>query len=114
MELGNVTAQNIGVRGYNYEESLKQIQLFLPNITCRQAEEVKRMPCASNNLFSLTKTQMYDGRLCPDRYSTSLLHGYIGYHGFVYTAAQTPADGSCLFYAASLLICGKLFNCKLV
>src|SRR5271155_5528455 len=96
---------HVGVIRYNYVEGLKRLHEALPNYAAAVAEEIQRIPPASPKLFSLANT--CDGRMMPDRFSTSLVHRYLGAHGSPFTAATTTADGSCLFHAASILIAGN-------
>ena len=104
MEFGNIARRDMPAP-YNYLAGLQPLKLSLPNYSVTVTEQSKQIPPAAASLFTLVET--CDGRLKNDRYSTSLLHRYMGIHGAPYTAAITTADGSCLFHSASLLICGK-------
>ena len=110
MEFGNVRSRSVvpPAAVYRYVAGLERLKYSLPDYTAALAHEMKMMPPPAPELFSLIPT--CDGRLQNDRYSTSLVHRYLGGHGVPYTAAATTAEGSCLFNAASLLIKGtRLF-----
>ena len=108
MEFGSVTAAGVDTcKRYDYKSGLKRLhtaslsgnELSIIKAVCN---EMALVSAPESTLFQLTNT--CDGRLSRDGYSTALL--YRCFPGSQFTAAQTTGDGSCLFNAASLLICG--------
>ena len=68
-------------------------------------DEIARAPPVASTLFTLLRNQ--PGVYARDRYSTSLVHRYLGFEASPFTAALSTADGSCLFNSASLRITGR-------
>ena len=113
-EIGVANHENMSqTDSYNYSAALTNIYSAL-NLYDEEAiravldDELKRLPAPAADLFKFVP---YSGDLYErDRYSTSLVHRFLGLHGAPFTAARVNADGSCLFHSASMRINGKLIH----
>jgi len=95
----------------DYIACLLRLKSAMPNYERVLHNELRDIPAASPTIFSLVSRSGDTSMFQRDRYSTSLIHGYMRLRAAPFTAAIVSGDGSCLFNAASLLIIGK---CKLM